>query len=368
MTLDSNIALGFKGMQLNDLMDQFGRAMTLSNMGVQNQFMQQKMDEQTRLSTLASNRQKAFAASGGDSNKFLSALGQMGDIEGAQAFQEHALKLQKDAGEIQSKKIKDSGDMQKIRGEVAQFISAGGTVDHVQQGMQFLNAHGDTQGVEYLTNGLRQAPNATPDQIRAYVRPFIQSNLTAEQFSMPKFQDAGGQLVNVNPNTQFAPISKTQTPESIASNQVAREGHQVSREGHQVTMRGQNLTNERAAETNRINAANGPNLTEVQAKGQLYGKRMQASHEIMTKLEGKFSPLAINTKLGAADMPLIGGIAGAVGNTMLGKNEQLVEQAQRDFINATLRQESGAVISEQEFKNGQKQYFPQPGDSKAVLA
>jgi hypothetical protein len=44
----------------------------------------------------------------------------------------------------------------------------------------------------------------------------------------------------------------------------------------------------------------------------------------------------------------------------------MVEQAQRNFVNAVLRQESGAVISPSEFENAQKQYFPQPGDSAKV--
>lgn len=46
---------------------------------------------------------------------------------------------------------------------------------------------------------------------------------------------------------------------------------------------------------------------------------------------------------------------------------QATVQAQRNFVNAILRVESGAAISEQEFNNAQRQYFPQPGDSKAVI-
>lgn len=47
---------------------------------------------------------------------------------------------------------------------------------------------------------------------------------------------------------------------------------------------------------------------------------------------------------------------------------QQFEQSKRNFVNSVLRNESGAVISEQEFKNAEKQYFPQPWDSPAVLA
>jgi hypothetical protein len=48
-------------------------------------------------------------------------------------------------------------------------------------------------------------------------------------------------------------------------------------------------------------------------------------------------------------------------------NIQQYNQAARNFINAVLRRESGAVISEQEFDSARKQYLPYPGDSDATL-
>jgi hypothetical protein len=61
-------------------------------------------------------------------------------------------------------------------------------------------------------------------------------------------------------------------------------------------------------------------------------------------------------------------IAGRVANMMSGSQEQKLAQAQRDFVNAVLRLESGAVIGQDEFENATQQYFPQPGDSKEVIA
>jgi len=46
---------------------------------------------------------------------------------------------------------------------------------------------------------------------------------------------------------------------------------------------------------------------------------------------------------------------------------QQQQQAEKNFLNAVLRRESGAVISPSEFKEGASQYFPQPGDSQQVL-
>jgi hypothetical protein len=57
-----------------------------------------------------------------------------------------------------------------------------------------------------------------------------------------------------------------------------------------------------------------------------------------------------------------------VGNYMTSDQYKSLEQAQREFINAQLRRESGAAISPSEFDNANKQYFPQPGDSADVIA
>jgi hypothetical protein len=45
-----------------------------------------------------------------------------------------------------------------------------------------------------------------------------------------------------------------------------------------------------------------------------------------------------------------------------------MDQAQRNFINAVLRRESGSAIAQPEFDSANKQYFPQTGDTPAVLA
>ena len=109
-------------------------------------------------------------------------------------------------------------------------------------------------------------------------------------------------------------------------------------------------------------------LTEFQGKNVLFGARMASADKTLLGLEDKISTVGLSTKQAAEGLPIIGGLLGAAGNQMLSSEQQRVEQAQRDFVNAVLRQESGAVISEQEFANAKRQYFPQPGDSKEVIA
>ena len=56
------------------------------------------------------------------------------------------------------------------------------------------------------------------------------------------------------------------------------------------------------------------------------------------------------------------GLPGGVGNVMITPESRQFFQAERNFINAVLRKESGAVISDTEFESARKQYIPQPGD------
>jgi hypothetical protein len=55
------------------------------------------------------------------------------------------------------------------------------------------------------------------------------------------------------------------------------------------------------------------------------------------------------------------------GSYVASEAKQKLDQAQRDFINAVLRRESGASISPAEFENAKQQYFPQPGEPANVV-
>lgn len=102
--------------------------------------------------------------------------------------------------------------------------------------------------------------------------------------------------------------------------------------------------------------------TEGQSKALLFGSRMAIADEILNELDAKGQRTPNLIKAGLETVPLIGGALGMAANQIATPGEQQVEQAQRDFINAVLRRESGASISAPEFSNAVRQYFPQPGD------
>lgn len=99
--------------------------------------------------------------------------------------------------------------------------------------------------------------------------------------------------------------------------------------------------------------------TADQGRVATYVGRMQEADRIIANPEIAASAQSLGNRAANA-IPL-------VGNYLTGSSFQQMSQAQRDFINAVLRRESGAVIGESEFASAQQQYFPQPGDSPEVL-
>ena len=122
-------------------------------------------------------------------------------------------------------------------------------------------------------------------------------------------------------------------------------------------------------------------LTEFQGKSSGFGLRAAMAHEQLNALEGgglggefdsfpgyRNGPVQPGViKRSAEALPLIGESMGTALNFTQSAAQQRAEQAQRNFVNATLRQESGAAISPGEWDNAKKQYFPQPGDDTSVI-
>lgn len=100
---------------------------------------------------------------------------------------------------------------------------------------------------------------------------------------------------------------------------------------------------------------------ENQSKDSGYANRMFRAEGVLRdpKVEGAAVDMWQNT---------LGKLPGVAANYATSPDYQKFDQAKRDFVNAVLRRESGAAISQSEFDNATKQYFPQPGDSKERIA
>lgn len=109
-------------------------------------------------------------------------------------------------------------------------------------------------------------------------------------------------------------------------------------------------------------------LTEAQGKATAFSARMFNADKEIGDLINKGVTTPSLVKQTVEKTPLIGGALGAGANSFVASPEQQrMEQAQRDFVNAILRQESGAAIGKDEFESSRRQYFPMVGDSQEVI-
>jgi len=90
-----------------------------------------------------------------------------------------------------------------------------------------------------------------------------------------------------------------------------------------------------------------------------YAHRIDQSESVLSSLTNEgFDPGAWYNKIKSAD----------AANAIKDPKQRKYAQAMRNFINATLRRESGAAIAESEFTNAHKQYFAQLNDDPETLA
>jgi hypothetical protein len=102
-------------------------------------------------------------------------------------------------------------------------------------------------------------------------------------------------------------------------------------------------------------AKGGKGFTKAQWKDAGYGVRAAQASAVIDEVGGKFTGF-------------ISRGVGVVPEGFRTQDRQRFEQAKRNFVNAILREESGAVISDAEFDNAEKQYFPEPGNKPEVIA
>lgn len=108
-----------------------------------------------------------------------------------------------------------------------------------------------------------------------------------------------------------------------------------------------------------------PPLKENQSQDYGYGQRMVYNEQVLNDLVNKkdkdgkpvFDP---------AGMKAYGQSFGAYPEMLKSPEYKTYEQAARNWVGALLRKESGAAISNSEYDQGLKQYFPLPGDNQEI--
>ncbi len=211
----------------------------------------------------------------------------------------------------------------------------------------------------------------TPGEVATDSRGWAQINLDAQKANRPTYDSERGayvpQAVQVGVGGRGAPRPASTSP--AGQSQPQSQPQPQPAPGGAVPVPG------------LPPKASDGKLTETQGAATAFGMRASEAHKILSALEeeGTTNTGIIKSAVaGAAGLtPFIGdkleNAAGSVMNTVPGAlggpnaAQQRTEQARRDFVNAVLRKESGAVISPAEFENASRQYFPQPGDDATVI-
>lgn len=378
MSIDSSIAMGVQPMKIESPMNALAQMMQIKHAQQQTQLgeltMQEHVDKRDRTNRLES---------------LLS-----GDFATPQTRQEAMVK-----GGF----LKESVDYGKGNADAAHLGAQTGKLKaetinlHVTQSRDQLSAINDPQGgaawltamynnpelaplVKMSGKTLEQQIAGIPQDPKGFADWKMRSSLGAEKLVQMTMPDANAVL-----------SAKTSTDNNNASNATSRANNAAS---VGATMRGQNMTDARSRDTNAATmtkpfevtgpdgtpvlvrqdkqgnisqvegfgpkAGAGKALTEGQSKAVLFGARMESADKIMSGLAAKGTDRA---SIGANTSFGVGSIVNATGSD----EQQSLNQAQRDFVNAVLRRESGASISPAEFESAQKQYFPQINEGQVVV-
>jgi hypothetical protein len=213
---------------------------------------------------------------------------------------------------------------------------------------------------------LALASSAKTPQGRALAQSLMQSILpkkTDKLVEYDTYKAEGGKK-------SFSDWAREITPEQQAKLDIDRQ--RLGLEGARLGLEKEKLALEMG----------GGKLTDTQGNATAFGVRMKESNQLLNDLEKKGvanTGIVRSTIAGTAGMtPFIGeklqqGIHAGMNvlPSALGgpsSEQQQVDAARRNFVTAVLRKESGAAISPSEFYNESQKYFPQPGDSDAVIA
>jgi len=362
--IDSSIAMGYRPVQIENPMNQLAQMLQIQQAQKQGQLAdlnmqtaQRGFDEQNKL-------RDYFVSNDFKSPDFVRGLYGISPDK-AMAYQKDQRDAVKDLAETEAKKASTD----KTRTEIvdSKLKQSRAFLDQVQTPEQYIAWH-EGNHADPVLGPILKARGVTADSARAQIEQALavpggfQQLVQRSALGLEKFTELNKptyQTQNTGNNTSIlsfpglggAPV----TVASAAINQSPDNAATV-----QNAARTANMADARARDLNQITADNKP-LTEGQSKSALFGSRMMMANNIFDTLEKAgttTSTPGMNTGYGV----------GSLVNALSSADQQQLMQAKRDFLNAVLRRESGAVIGESEFANGERQYFPQVGDTKQVMA
>jgi hypothetical protein len=352
-----------------DMDKQEQNALTLAAGRLTNQQAQQTMaDDQAS--------RQASMESGGDSGKFVNALQKAGLFKQAQAYQKSQFDTQKvqadtglanaHAGNFAAQTAASSYDSRiKKSDQAIKDIAGFKTPDEAIASLEAHIAAGDVDPAKGQM--LHASIPRDPAQFPIWQLGMLRNIMSAKEQMALQVPDANTVAANTQSDT-----NSQRTAATAAAGRAQADRHfnttQENSKGQIVqTDNGPVLVNTRTGTGKIVSGPDGQSLPGItkplndsQSKALLFGTRMQESHKILNQLAAEGTA----TSVPGSRAPLIGGLISSMSNG----NQQMLDQAKRDFMTAVLRRESGASISSGEYDNADQQYFPQIGDDPKVIA
>lgn len=217
----------------------------------------------------------------------------------------------------------------------------------VEGAEQAIKAPLATGAGKMLSRGLPSLPGAVSAAGRV-------AGQTIEQ-SVPRLMTGGADTAGAS----GLPIEDVAAQMTPAGGQIDPESDMVRQMAEQyVRTKGIKSLSELKTYNDLISTKAAKPMTAEQAKAKAFGRRIEQANSIFDKLSE-----TVNSEL-TGQLSLTRKIPVRFRSTALKQQDQ----AERNFINAVLRRESGATIKPDEFQSAALQYFPQPGDTPEVLA
>jgi hypothetical protein len=222
-------------------------------------------------------------------------------------------------------------------------------------------------GLEKSQLELEQMRNPVVDPLKAVQLEKQRLELDQMRNPRPKFENVGGRLVQINGDGTFKeayapPDRPPAKPAEIQEYEYAvGQGFKGSLQDWKASQKG-GMSLQVDPATGQVNFTQGGGnikpMTEGQSKDTVYSVRAKGALET-------FEPVAkhLNSYSSAA-----GGAVPFFGNSLKGTDYQLAEQAGNEFLQAILRKDTGAAITQDEQVLYGRTFLPQPGDSADVMA
>ena len=173
--------------------------------------------------------------------------------------------------------------------------------------------------------------------------------------------------------------AKTVSPDAVLSSNTARRGQDIG------ANTAANSLSQSAREVITLDTPNGPVVLSKYAQGPVTaapllgidGKPVLGKSGALTETQGNAVAFGIRASNALSNLEKLDKISGGdyfkaqlpfgSGNSFMSANGQQAMNAEKQFVAAILRKESGAAISNDEYATTGSQFFPRPGDTPAQL-